>query len=329
MNLAIAGTGGIVATCLEALTFLDSINLTAICARPKSEPKAHKLAAKYKIAQVYTDYNSMLQNNDIDFIYIGIVNSMHFEYAKLALLAGKNVICEKPVASHIEEFNELMAIAEKNHLFFFEAITLLYSPNYDFIRRHLPSIGRLRMVQSNYFQYSSRYDNFLQGIVMPAFDPALSGGCLYDLNVYNLHFVIGLLGKPLNMKYYANIAANGIDTSGAAILTYDDTIAVCSAAKDAEGISGVILEGEKGYIHLNSEPNICRNVILKTADNIENFDGEQYPNRMVDEFAAFADIYERNDFSACLRLLKHSQTVMHTLTALRADAGIKFASDGK
>ncbi|TCS82018.1 Gfo/Idh/MocA family protein [Pectinatus cerevisiiphilus] len=329
MELAIAGTGGIVKTCLDALKTLSAVHVAAICGRPASEAKARKLADAYGIPQVYTDYDAMLKNDHIDFIYVGIINSMHFNYAKRALLAGKNVICEKPITSHIKELDELTSIATEKQLFLFEAITLLHSPNYAFIQRHLPAIGRLRIVQANYFQYSSRYDKFLQGIVLPAFDPSLSGGCLYDLNVYNLHFVMGLLGTPNDARYYANIAANGIDTSGAAILTYDGTVAVCSAAKDSESISGVILEGEKGYIHLNSTPNVCRNVILKTADNIENFDGEKYDNRMVNEFAAFAAIYKKNDLAACRKLLKHSHVVMQVMTKLRIGAGIKFSADAQ
>ena len=327
MKLAIAGTGGIVETCLDALAAVPSIALSAICSRPKSEAKARTLAAKYNIEAVYTDYELMLNDQDIDFVYIGIVNSMHYEYAKKALLHGKNVICEKPVASHIKEFDELMDIAQRNKLFFFEAITLLHSPNYSFVRRHLCDIGKIRIVQANYFQYSSRYDKFLQGIILPVFDPKLSGGCLYDLNVYNLHFVIGLLGKPVSVKYYPNIAANGIDTSGTAVLVYDGIIAACSAAKDSESISGIIIEGEKGYIHLDGAPNVCHNITLKTADKIESFDGEQHENRMTDEFIAFEKLYKENDLPACYDLLHHSQTVMQVLTQLRIDAGIKFASD--
>ncbi|WP_196593686.1 Gfo/Idh/MocA family protein [Pectinatus sottacetonis] len=327
MNLGIVGTGGIVVTCLDALHNVDTIFPCAICARPKSRQKASLLADKYNIKSIFTDYDAMLADNSIDFIYIGIINNMHYKYAKKALMAGKHIICEKPVTSHIDELNTLIAMAEKNNLFFFEAITLLYSPNYQFIRKHLPDLGPLKIIQANYFQYSSRYDNFLKGIVLPAFDPKLSGGCLYDLNIYNLHFVIGLLGMPLSATYYPNIASNGIDTSGTVILTYNDTIATCSAAKDSESISGVLIQGEKGYIHLNGPTNICRNTILKTNNNYEAFDGEQYDNRMTDEFIAFNQIYKDNDLSSCYKLLKHSQNVMRVLTNVRINAGIKFAAD--
>ena len=88
-----------------------------------------------------------------------------------------------------------------------------------------------------------------------------------------------------------------------------------------------VIEGEKGYIHLDGAPNVCHNITLKTADKIESFDGEQHENRMTDEFIVFEKLYKENDLPACYYLLHHSQTVMQVLTQLRIDAGIKFASD--
>lgn len=327
LKIAIIGTGGIITTCLDALNEIPAITAAAIYARPQSKYKAEELAKKYNIEKIYTDFTELLADPAIDFVYIGIINSLHYQYSKEALLAGKNVICEKPLTSNIAELNELIDIAQLNNLFYFEAITLLHSPNYAFIRQHLAAIGRVRMIQANYFQYSSRYDKFLAGNILPVFDPKYSGGCLYDLNIYNLHFVIGLFGPPNKAVYYANTAHNGIDTSGAAVLTYPDCIAVCSAAKDSESISGVIIEGEKGYLHLAGAPNECRNISLHLTDMQQDFDGQQYNSRMTDEFIAFNKIFTMNNLSECHKLLEHSRTVMQVLTDLRLNAGIAFPAD--
>ena len=82
----------------------------------------------------------------------------------------------------------------------------------------MSSLGKIKLVQCNYSQYSSRYDKFLAGEIPNVFNPVFSGGALQDINIYNLHFVTGLFGKAKEVKYIANSAENGIDTSGIATI---------------------------------------------------------------------------------------------------------------
>ena len=104
MNLAILGTGLIVNEgALPALVEVPEISVTAIFARPHSRDKAENLAKKYSIKKIYTDYDELLADSEIDFVYIGLINSVHFDYAKKALLANKNVIVEKPFATSAAE----------------------------------------------------------------------------------------------------------------------------------------------------------------------------------------------------------------------------------
>lgn len=329
MKIGIAGTGGIVERCLITLQKLKGLHCSAICARAKSVAKAQALAKAYGIDRVYVDYEAMLADENVDFVYIGVVNSVHYAYAKQALEAGKHVICEKPLTSRIEETKALASLAIEKKLFFFEAITLLYSPNYLFMKENLHRIGQIRIVQADYFQYSSRYDQFLQGQVLPAFDPALSGGALYDINIYNLHMVVGLFGKPGRVRYSANIGFNGIDTSGIALLEYDGFVAACSGAKDSQSVSGVLVQGEKGYIRLEGAPNVCGTVEVVVGADRQRYNGERHEERMADEFIAFEKMYKEQDFEKCYAQLRHSETVMEVATAARKDAGIVFPADAE
>ena len=184
MKLAILGTGFIVHEgALPALQSVPEIEVTAIFARPHSKEKADALAVKYAIPQVYTDYDELLSSTDVDFVYVGLTNSVHYEYAKKALMSGKHIIMEKPFASTVAEVEELRDLALARHLYMFEAVTLLHTPNFQAIRETLPKLGKIKAVQANYSQYSSRYDKYLSGVVQPAFDPELSGGALYDINI--------------------------------------------------------------------------------------------------------------------------------------------------
>jgi len=73
-----------------------------------------------------------VKDENIDTVYLGIINSMHYEYCKKALESGKNVICEKPFTSNIRELKELIDLAKSKNLFLFEAITMIYSPNFNY-----------------------------------------------------------------------------------------------------------------------------------------------------------------------------------------------------
>ena len=331
MKLAILGTGFIVKEgALKALKDVPEIEITAIFARPSSKATAEELATIHSIPRVYTDYGELLKDPEIDFVYIGLINSVHYEYAKGALLAGKNVIVEKPFASLAREVAELRDLALEKHLYVFEAVTLLHLPNFHEIRKALPKLGKIRAVTANYSQYSSRYDRYLKGEVLPAFDPQRSGGALYDINIYNLNFIIGLFGPPENVQYRANIGFNGIDTSGVVSLQYDGFFATALGAKDSDSPGFITIQGEKGYLRVLGAPNELKafELCLRGTGTVTRYELNRYEHRMVHEFQEFATLYEKGDYSAMKNGLDVSLTVQETAEKARKQAGIVFSCDG-
>lgn len=319
MKLAIIGTGMIVNEgALPALKDVPEIQTTAIFARPKSRDKAEKLAAEYSIPKIFTDYDELLADAEIDFVYIGLINSVHYEYTKKALAAGKNVIVEKPFATNAAEVEELKNIALEKNLYVFEAVTTLNLPNFFAIKEKLHELGKIRAVMANFSQYSSRYDKYLAGEVAPAFDPKSFGGALYDINIYNLNFIVGLFGEPLEVDYTANIGFNGVDTSGVAVLKYKDFFATALAAKDSESPSFILIQGEKGYIKTLGTPNKLAEFefSLRGADKVEKFALNEFPHRMVHEFKNFAQIYREKNFDKMKNGLETSLSVMKTAEKL-------------
>ena len=330
MKLAILGTGFIVKEgALPALQEVPEVEVTAIFARPRSQEKAEALARQYKIPQVYTDYEKLLAADDVDFVYVGLTNSVHYEYGKKALLAGKHVIMEKPFASTAAEVQELRELALAKGLYMFEAVTCLHLPNFHAIKEMLPQLGNIKGVQANYSQYSSRYDRYLQGEVLPAFDPALSGGALYDINIYNLNFIVGLFGAPTQVSYKPNKGFNGIDTSGVALLDYPGFTAVAMGAKDADSPCFITIQGEKGWLQVTGAPNALKTfaVALHGERKVTHYELNRYAHRMVHEFQEFADCYARQDYENMRRGLDVSLAVMETAEKARKGAGIVFACD--
>ena len=135
MKLAFIGTGKIIGDALFAVEPVETIERTAVFARPHSRKKAEDLAAQYQIPEIYTDYGQLLEETEADTVYIGLVNSAHYSYAKEALLHGKNVILEKPFTGFYEEAEELQKIAEEKKLFIFEAITILHNEVFDEMKK--------------------------------------------------------------------------------------------------------------------------------------------------------------------------------------------------
>ncbi|GHT49099.1 NAD(P)-dependent oxidoreductase [Spirochaetia bacterium] len=317
MRIGIAGSGNIVKQCLCAITLSSGIDCTAIVVRPPRLRDGETLAQKYNIKNIYTDYEKFLCDAEVDVVYIGIVNTMHYEYAKKALLHKKNVIVEKPFTVYAAQAHELASIANENNLFLFEAITMIHSPNFLALKENLPSIGRPKIVMCNYSQYSSRYDSYLTGTVLPAFDPSCAGGALLDINIYNLHFVIGMFGVPLSVEYFPNIGFNGIDTSGIINLNYAEMQAVCVGSKDSGSPGFCMAQGEKGFLRLNGPGFSTDSSDICINNKTTHFDLHKSDHYMVEELNDFKKVIENKDFKTARSWLEHTLNVMDVLEKAR------------
>lgn len=161
IRLGTIGSGPIVHTILDAVKETKGVQCTAVYSRSKE--KGRRLAEAYQAEKVYTNLEDMFMDKEINFIYIASPNILHYEQTKMALLAGKNVICEKPFCTRAEQVRELAGIAREKGLFLVDAVPTTYLPNYEILKRELKKIGRIRLVLSSYSQYSSRYDQLLMG----------------------------------------------------------------------------------------------------------------------------------------------------------------------
>ena len=103
------------------------------------------------------------------------------------------------------------------------------------------------MVDLNFSQYSSRYDKFKNGIILPAFDYKMAGGALMDLGIYNINFVVGLFGEAKKVIYYPNIKRK-VDTSGLLVLDYGKFKVNSINAKDCKAPLNVCIQGDKAHI---------------------------------------------------------------------------------
>ncbi|CAG8999905.1 MAG: scyllo-inositol 2-dehydrogenase (NADP(+)) IolU [Candidatus Celerinatantimonas neptuna] len=324
MKIALVGSGKIVHNCLDALKQLNTIEITALCVRPQSRAKGEKLQNEHGIKTIYTDYATMLEDDDADFIYLGIPNSLHFQYAQRALQANKNVICEKPLTSNASQTQQLVELARSKNAFLFEAITSIHTPCFEYLQQNLSRLGEIKIIQCNYSQYSSRYDDYKNGEVHPVFDPIMSGGALYDINLYNVYNLVALFGAPEHVSYSCNRGFNGIDTSGTLFMQYPSFIAVCTGAKDSDSPGYMTIQGTRGYAQITDTPNTCKTMQLYIDSHHQTFSDSRYSNHMVYEFEQFESIFRRHDLKRCHQLLEQALIVSKVLEHARTQARLDF-----
>lgn len=338
MKMALIGSGVIIHDAVYALKYVDSIEIKAIYVREHSLDKGLKLSKECGLDTdgVYTNYEMMLDSADIDCVYIGLVNSAHFEFAKTALLHKKHVIVEKPFTQDYEKAKELYDLAKEKSLMIFEAINILHSEAFNTLSSTLRDLGKIKLVNANFSQYSSAYDRYLSGDVAHSFDKAFFGGAMRDLNLYNLHYTVALFGLPLKAKYYANKGFNGVDTSGVLILIYSELTCVLTCAKDSDSDCYYSIQGEKGFIKIDCKPNVASTVkIVTVKDSGETTRDEAgatvrdcsctyikakpCPHRLCNEFKDFADMIDNNDFKRAEFFMKETLDVMKVIDMINND----------
>lgn len=324
IQLGTIGSGDIVHRVLDNAVKTEGVKLCAVYSR--TQEKAGGLAETYGAEKTYTDIQEFLSDDAMNTVYIASPNILHYSQAKAALLSGKHVICEKPLVPNYAQAEELRNIASEKGLFLFEAVPTLYLPNYKLLREKLSEIGRIRLVMSNYSQYSSRYDGVLRGEKPNIFNPEYGGGSLMDINYYNVLLNTALFGTPIHAKYYPNIHPGLADTSGIFMMEYADFVSTNAGAKDASGINHFTIEGEKGYIRVD-EPNGLKSISVVTHSGEEVYNLQDSLDRWKYEVAGIVRLMQSEDYEAMKAMLSVSLETVQVMEGARLEAGIIFPCD--
>ncbi|QIK69055.1 Gfo/Idh/MocA family oxidoreductase [Erysipelothrix sp. HDW6C] len=321
MRIATIGSGFIVKEFINAGREIAGVDFVAAYSRTAAGARA--FADEMGIEKSYDALDVMFADADIDFIYIASPNSLHYHQTMQALEAGKHVIVEKPFAGNEARAKEMIALAKAKNLMLFEAICNIHMPHFDYIKSQLERIGRIRAIQCNFSQYSSRYPQLLDHVITNVFDPSFSGGAMADINIYNIHFVVGLFGSPNQVSYIANQYENGIDTSGILTMKYDDFVVECVGAKDSFSFNFGQIQGEKGYIMVPESVSLIKSVEIVTKDAKIDYN-IQDKHRLSYQIAAFKEISDAQDFAKRDALFEHSLAVVRVAEAARKCIDLNF-----
>jgi D-xylose 1-dehydrogenase (NADP+, D-xylono-1,5-lactone-forming) len=148
--------------------------------------RARELGAKHSFARVAESYDAILEDREVDAVYIPLVNSVHKEWTLRALAAGKHVLCEKPLAMNAAEAEEMANAAEHEGLHLMEAFMYRFHPR---IRAFVESVADPMYVQARFgFRLNAPLDYRLQS--------SLGGGALLDVGCYTVNVARWILGEP-------------------------------------------------------------------------------------------------------------------------------------
>lgn len=208
--------------------------------------KAEEKAAKYGIEMLYSSYEEMLRDPEINAVYVATPNHLHRVHAVQALRAGKNVLCEKPIAMNTRELREMLQAADEEGLFLMEGLWMRTLPMIQKLVKEVSrgEIGQVRAVETSCFNANSP-ENY------PAmYSVEKGGGALMDVGCYGLHFARLFMPGQFELRQCFAIPAEGVDLSSTAIIGDGNCLATVSQSIGAAGGARAALHGTKGSIEI-------------------------------------------------------------------------------
>ena len=204
MRLGIVSTADINRKVIPGAHESDKVDLVAVASRDQA--RAEEYAKKWEIERAYGSYEALLEDSQVDAVYISLPNSMHREWSIRSLEAGKHVICEKPFSKRPEDVEAAFEAAERAGRLLTEAFMYRHDPQsaklVELVREG--AIGGLRVVRSafSYALYDSENIRLRTDV---------EGGSLMDVGCYCVSGSRLLAGEPEVVHGQAYIGPSGTD----------------------------------------------------------------------------------------------------------------------
>lgn len=311
---------GILATGTIAAKFADTVNqmeaggeehsLRACGSR--SLERAEAFAGRFHIPAAYDSYEALVQDDEVEAVYIATPNHLHYENCRLCLEQGKHVLCEKPFTINEAQARELFELAEEKGLFIMEAFWIRHLPALKKLQALIKegAIGEVSFARSDYgfVAAGARKDR--------KFDSGLGGGALLDIGVYNLGFMHMVMGDeaPEHFTSAFHINEYGTDDYSSILLSYPGGRTACVTASIGTVMPReAVIYGSKGRIRLEDFQHAERLVLEPSEGEPEIFElpfdinGFEYQIRETARCAALgmtsSDVLKKEDTLTILKLM--------------------------
>jgi xylose dehydrogenase (NAD/NADP) len=217
----------------------------------RNPEKAEALAEKYEITRLYSQYESVIGDKQVDIVYIPLPNHLHKEWTIKALEAGKHVLCEKPLACNTAEAMEMAEVASKNGLHLMEALMYRFHPRSRTIHQMVSQgkIGAPRLVRTSFCYHMEKH------ILEKKENPRLKkrgGGALLDVGCYGVSVARWIMGEnPESVQATAHFNSEGVDIHTVGVLHFRNSgLATVEASFISSLQQTYTIVGEDGSIEL-------------------------------------------------------------------------------
>lgn len=232
----------------------ESCELYAIAGR--SLEKAESYKERFGFEKAYGSYDELLEDENVQAIYIPLPNNLHKEWVIKALNAGKNVLCEKPIGLNADETREMYETAVKNQVLLMEAYAYLHSPYVESLKKDVSDkiIGDVDYIETAFVTQGYKEDIRLH--------KNLGGGAMYDLGCYCTTMILSLIdSEPELVKAIAEFSDEGIDLMTAGQIRFENgvrasfNVGMILGENTNARFDRLYIHGTKGYIKSDVEYN--------------------------------------------------------------------------
>jgi predicted dehydrogenase len=320
----ILGTGKIAKAFANALKDTPGAVLAGVGSRTLAGAQA--FADEFG-GKAHGSYEELAQAGDVDLVYVGTPHPAHADNVRLALDAGKGVLCEKPFTMNRREAEELVALARSKKLFLMEAMWTRFMPALAEVRRVIASgeIGKVTQVIAD-LGFKAEF-----GHEHRVFNPVLGGGALLDLGIYPLSIAVALLGPVDSVAAQAEIGPTGVDEQTGFVLRHrGGGMSMCSCSLRARLPSELTIAGERGHVRMNTMFHRTQTVTVSRADGIARtvptpFLGNGYVHEAIEAQRCWqAGLVESPGMT-------HDDTLalMGVMDEVRRQIGVHYAADNE
>lgn len=247
MRWGLIGASRIAQTFVRDMQYVDDSDVVAVAARKLDD--ALQFADKFNINKPYGSYQQLLDDPDIDVVYISTPHSYHFAHCEAAIMAGKSVLCEKPFTVSEQQAVTLAKLAKQKNVFLMEAMWTYFLPAIQKAKTWVESgrIGSILQIHAD-FGYPIPYHPKQR-----EYDKDLAGGSLLEMGVYPVALAYFFMHcQPTSIAAVARFAPNGVDDDVKMLFDYTTdsgkvSVSLGSSFKTRLPNSAYIV-GSKGYI---------------------------------------------------------------------------------